>query len=45
MIKSIAVALVAVTGHGYPLIAPIIGAIGTFVTGSIRTRRMGKEIE
>jgi lactate permease len=34
MIKSIAVVLVAVTGQGYPLIAPIIGAIGTFVTGS-----------
>lgn len=34
MIKSIAVVLVAVTGHGYPVIAPIIGAIGTFVTGS-----------
>ncbi len=34
MIKSIAVVLVAVTGHYYPLIAPIIGAIGTFVTGS-----------
>ena len=34
MIKSIAVVLVAVTGHGYPLIASIIGAIGTFVTGS-----------
>jgi len=34
MIKSIAVVLVAVTGNSYPLIAPIIGAIGTFVTGS-----------
>jgi lactate permease len=34
MIKSIAVVLVAVTGRFYPLIAPIIGAIGTFVTGS-----------
>jgi lactate permease len=34
MIKSIAVVLVAVTGSNYPLIAPIIGAIGTFVTGS-----------
>lgn len=34
MIKSIAVVLVAITGTYYPLIAPIIGAIGTFVTGS-----------
>lgn len=34
MIKSIAVVLVAVAGHTYPLIASIIGAIGTFVTGS-----------
>lgn len=34
MIKSIAVVLVAITGHAYPLIAPIIGALGTFVTGS-----------
>lgn len=34
MIKSIAVVLVAVTGSAYPLIAPVIGAIGTFVTGS-----------
>lgn len=34
MIKSIAIVLVAVTGKAYPLIAPIIGAIGTFVTGS-----------
>lgn len=34
MIKSIAVVLVAVTGSFYPLIAPIIGALGTFVTGS-----------
>lgn len=34
MIKSIAVVLVAVTGQYYPLIASIIGAIGTFVTGS-----------
>jgi lactate permease len=34
MIKSIAVVLVAVAGHTYPLIAAIIGAIGTFVTGS-----------
>lgn len=34
MIKSIAVVLVAVTGRAYPVIAPIIGALGTFVTGS-----------
>jgi lactate permease len=34
MIKSIAAVLVAVTGRYYPLIAPIIGALGTFVTGS-----------
>jgi lactate permease len=34
MIKSIAIVLVAVTGHAYPLISPIIGALGTFVTGS-----------
>lgn len=34
MIKSIAVVLVAVTGSYYPLISPIIGALGTFVTGS-----------
>ena len=34
MIKSIAVVLVAVTGRFYPLISPIIGALGTFVTGS-----------
>lgn len=34
MIKSIAVVLVAVTGSAYPIIAPIIGALGTFVTGS-----------
>lgn len=34
MIKSIAVVLVAVTGSAYPVIAPIIGALGTFVTGS-----------
>lgn len=34
MIKSIAVVLVAVTGGYYPVIAPIIGALGTFVTGS-----------
>ncbi|WP_123053885.1 L-lactate permease [Clostridium sp. JN-1] len=34
MIKAIAVVLVAITGHFYPIIAPIIGALGTFVTGS-----------
>lgn len=34
MITSIAIVLVAVTGGFYPLIAPIIGALGTFVTGS-----------
>lgn len=34
MIKSISIVLVAVTGKFYPLIAPIIGALGTFVTGS-----------
>lgn len=34
MIKSISVVLVTATGGFYPLIAPIIGAMGTFVTGS-----------
>lgn len=34
MINSIATGLVAVTGSAYPLFAPLIGAIGTFVTGS-----------
>jgi lactate permease len=34
MITSIAVVLVATTGGFYPLFAPIIGALGTFVTGS-----------
>lgn len=34
MIKSIAIVLVSLTGGLYPLIAPIIGALGTFVTGS-----------
>jgi lactate permease len=34
MIKSIAQVLVILTGSFYPLIAPIIGALGTFVTGS-----------
>lgn len=34
MTKSLAVALVAIMGPAYPLIAPIIGALGTFITGS-----------
>jgi len=34
MIASIATVLVMITGSFYPLIAPIIGALGTFVTGS-----------
>ena len=34
MIASIAVVLVAVTGSFYPIIAPVMGALGTFVTGS-----------
>lgn len=34
MIKSIATVLVIVTGGFYPLISPIIGALGTFITGS-----------
>ncbi len=34
MISAIAAGLVAVTGPLYPLFAPLIGAIGTFVTGS-----------
>lgn len=34
MIAAIAVGLVAITGAFYPLFAPLIGAIGTFVTGS-----------
>lgn len=34
MISIIATVLVALTGSFYPLIAPIIGALGTFVTGS-----------
>lgn len=34
MISSIAVMVVAVTGSFYPLFAPLLGAIGTFVTGS-----------
>lgn len=34
MITSIAVVLVAMTGSHYPIFAPLIGALGTFVTGS-----------
>lgn len=34
MTNSLAVTLVAVMGPVYPLIAPIIGALGTFITGS-----------
>lgn len=34
MIGAIATGLVAVTGQFYPFFAPLIGAIGTFVTGS-----------
>ena len=34
MINQIALGLVAVTGSLYPFFAPLIGAIGTFVTGS-----------
>lgn len=34
MINQIALGLVAITGSMYPLFAPLIGAIGTFVTGS-----------
>lgn len=34
MIKSIAVILVMITGRFYPVIAPLIGALGTFITGS-----------
>ena len=34
MIISVAATLTAVAGSGYPLIAPLIGALGTFVTGS-----------
>ncbi|MEG1481380.1 L-lactate permease [Clostridium sp.] len=34
MIKSVALVLVMVTGSFYPLISPLIGALGTFVTGS-----------
>lgn len=34
MINNIAISLVLVTGSFYPFISPIIGAIGTFITGS-----------
>lgn len=34
MIGSIAVTLAGATGHFYPLVAPAIGALGTFMTGS-----------
>ncbi len=34
MIGAIATGLVAITGSFYPFFAPLIGAIGTFVTGS-----------
>ncbi|MBP2655870.1 MAG: lctP [Firmicutes bacterium] len=34
MVSDIAVALAQTTGSFYPFIAPIIGALGTFVTGS-----------
>ena len=34
MISAIAVGLVAITGSFYPFFAPLIGGIGTFVTGS-----------
>ena len=34
IIQSVALALSAVSGAAYPLIAPLIGALGTFVTGS-----------
>lgn len=34
MIAALAAGLVAVSGRFYPLFAPLIGAVGTFVTGS-----------
>ncbi|MCH4171191.1 MAG: L-lactate permease [Lactobacillus sp.] len=34
MTQSLAVTLVAIMGPVYPLIAPVIGALGTFITGS-----------
>lgn len=35
MIESIAEGLVNISGSFYPIIGPLIGAIGTFVTGSV----------
>jgi lactate permease len=37
MTDSIALALIAVFGGAYPLAAPVIGALGTFITGSDTT--------
>jgi len=34
IIKSVALTLSSLSGKAYPLIAPILGALGTFVTGS-----------
>ena len=34
MISTMARGIVGITGHYYPLFAPLIGAVGTFVTGS-----------
>lgn len=34
MISTLAIGLVAITGSLYPIFAPLIGGIGTFVTGS-----------
>ena len=34
MTQTIADFIVGITGHFYPLVAPLIGSIGTFVTGS-----------
>jgi lactate permease len=34
MVAAIAVALAKVTGSAYPILAPALGALGTFVTGS-----------
>ena len=34
MIQTIAIGMVAISGSFYPFFAPLIGAIGTFVTGS-----------
>jgi lactate permease len=34
MIPSIALMLITVTGPFYPLVAPLLGSVGTFVTGS-----------